>query len=326
MPFLNISAVCNKNCSFCFADYMKYDTMQFMSMDLIENILSKKSSESDEDKTNPLFIAGGEPTLHPNFSDILDMCKRKNLYFGIFSNLIFNQRVLDSIISHKDNILGIGVNGSSLSLENIDMFVKNYSALNKHISSLEMGFIIDDKTLNHAKFKDYFEFVYDKLYKLDNKNIITEVKICQDLVGSDEKRDDFYFLSEEFGEYYIMMLKIFLSKNIYPHIDYRVFRCQFDSEEKYKFVQKFVDPFVCGTNSILLPDGTASSCYANTTRINIPIEKYQRLKTIQDETKLKLDKMMKSTKSAKKCSTCQHYRKSCDGPCLAFFKVDKNEQ
>ena len=58
---------CNLKCPYCFADDMIQEKTKNIDLDDFREMLRFLSKTPD----NHVGIIGGEPTLHPNFSDIL---------------------------------------------------------------------------------------------------------------------------------------------------------------------------------------------------------------------------------------------------------------
>lgn len=83
---------CNQKCPYCFAE-SKLESAQsvkksHMSMDNLKTILDfcKKSG------INRFGILGGEPTLHPHFSEAIKMIVDEKISFNIFSNGIIRKK------------------------------------------------------------------------------------------------------------------------------------------------------------------------------------------------------------------------------------------
>lgn len=72
-PYLMITSKCNYKCRHCCFSCSKRG--QHMSMEVVEQSLKRFSD------CELLVIGGGEPTLHPQFWDIIKLCKEHG-YFG----------------------------------------------------------------------------------------------------------------------------------------------------------------------------------------------------------------------------------------------------
>ncbi|MDD2715535.1 MAG: radical SAM protein [Candidatus Wallbacteria bacterium] len=76
LPVFSITNACNLDCPICFT-YNRNDIKYFMSKEefgkIIENIVLAQG------KVDLINITGGEPTLHPQLFDLLDLCRRPEI-------------------------------------------------------------------------------------------------------------------------------------------------------------------------------------------------------------------------------------------------------
>ncbi len=103
-----LNSYCNLKCNYCFADEYMEETVNSpgKSMDFdyfIGEMLPKI-------KTTPVLnFMGGEPTLHPRFTEIFSQTLEQMLPFsnlGVFTNGLMPDKVLDCLMA------SIGINGS----------------------------------------------------------------------------------------------------------------------------------------------------------------------------------------------------------------------
>jgi sulfatase maturation enzyme AslB (radical SAM superfamily) len=90
MSNICITSVCNRNCDYCFS---QHDTgaPAFMSLDLFRQCLAfLQRSEIDQ-----VRILGGEPTLHPNFREIMDLAMETGKKILLFTNGMMPEKTLD---------------------------------------------------------------------------------------------------------------------------------------------------------------------------------------------------------------------------------------
>lgn len=77
--YIEITNICNKNCSFCSIDNR---TKEFMSIEKFEHILKEIKPY-----TNYIYLhVKGEPLLHPHLSEILKLCNQYQIYVNITTN------------------------------------------------------------------------------------------------------------------------------------------------------------------------------------------------------------------------------------------------
>ncbi len=74
LALIEINQACNLNCPVCFAESSTSKTGQ-RSLEEIEGMLD--TLVASEGEPDLLQISGGEPTIHPDFFEILDACKKR---------------------------------------------------------------------------------------------------------------------------------------------------------------------------------------------------------------------------------------------------------
>ena len=138
MSNIAITHACNKECSYCFASIERKNIMNkkdrkesdlHMSTSEFLNILNKHSSEERQH----IKILGGEPTIHPNFCEFIDICCERSIDLTIITNLLFGEKVKSNLENHiinDTNEISFLVNCSELDLyKRMNKFEKNYRFL-----------------------------------------------------------------------------------------------------------------------------------------------------------------------------------------------------
>lgn len=94
---IEITNYCPHNCKFCSSesiDNIKKAT--FLDFNDIRKLLKKQKSTF-----NHIIISGGEPLSHPQFWDILQLCKEYSedvvVYSNAITHLIYNPHVIDGV-------------------------------------------------------------------------------------------------------------------------------------------------------------------------------------------------------------------------------------
>ena len=85
MANLAISTVCNQNCPYCFTvDYLNKagGHREFLDIDGFEKSLSFLERSGIEE----IRLLGGEPTLHPQFIELIKRARKTGKRMVIFSN------------------------------------------------------------------------------------------------------------------------------------------------------------------------------------------------------------------------------------------------
>lgn len=159
--YIEITNVCNLNCSFCIKDNRKKSEM---SIDEFETILKKIDKY-----TNYIYLhVKGEPFIHNNLDKILSLANKYNKYVNITTNGVFLKEKVD-ILKKYNNIRQINI---SLHSENnktnyIEDIMEAVDEL-KNIFVVYRFWTLKDNKLDNRMIK-YLEKIKDK-YNIDNEN------------------------------------------------------------------------------------------------------------------------------------------------------------
>ena len=108
--YVEITNMCNKNCSFCSKDDK---TKREIKLEEMDEVLTKLKPY-----TNYLYLhVKGEPLFHSKIKEILDLCKKYNYYINITTNGSLLSKNIDEIINNK-NIRQINISLHSIKSEN----------------------------------------------------------------------------------------------------------------------------------------------------------------------------------------------------------------
>ncbi len=75
LAVLEITQSCDLGCNICYAN--SKDDKKYLSLDKIKKMVD--TTVKNEGTQDVLQISGGEPTLHPDFFEILDYCKKSSI-------------------------------------------------------------------------------------------------------------------------------------------------------------------------------------------------------------------------------------------------------
>ena len=96
-----LSNVCQLDCVHCFV--AERDRTQSLPLDLYEDILSQVSSYG----IRSMSFTGGEPTLHPQFADVLDIASRRGFMFDLITNGWNFPRTLPILRQYRQGLLSV---------------------------------------------------------------------------------------------------------------------------------------------------------------------------------------------------------------------------
>ncbi len=93
VPFITLTYGCNFSCRHCFIRGLEKEFPVQMS---IENF-NKLIRWIKKQRIYKIQLWGGEPTTHPQFCEILDICKREGLRVWLYTNNFFNDSIMEKL-------------------------------------------------------------------------------------------------------------------------------------------------------------------------------------------------------------------------------------
>lgn len=104
---IDICAACNAACPFCPRLYMPQERSKgYMSLDLFKFILEEAKKKSIK---NIRLYSTAEPTLHPEFDEIIDLLKKDNFFVSVSTNASLLDKHIDALM--KVDILQFSIEG-----------------------------------------------------------------------------------------------------------------------------------------------------------------------------------------------------------------------
>jgi hypothetical protein len=138
---LAISTVCNQNCPYCFTvDYLNKSGTQrdFLSVDDFENNLSfLERSDIDE-----VRLLGGEPTLHPQFTELIKRARKTGKRIMIFSNGLIPEDALSCLESLPVTECTVLVNVNAPDIAGESIHARRYVTIRRLGERTLLGFNI----------------------------------------------------------------------------------------------------------------------------------------------------------------------------------------
>ncbi len=117
---------CNFNCHDCYARGLNNNFPQYF---LLEDFEKLSSWLKEQDFSQFSFI-GGEPTTHPKFKEIMDICSKEQIAFTISTNLLFGDFLMKEML--KNSCL-IGV-----TIDYILPYIKNKKEKERYFANLKI--------------------------------------------------------------------------------------------------------------------------------------------------------------------------------------------
>lgn len=326
----NIAIVnyCNLKCPYCFADDMIHEEVETISLDDYRKILGFISKTPK----NHVGIIGGEPTLHPQFEEILKetniYCRELRTSATLFTNGIELERYLPFIGQN----MGLLINCNTPVNQSAESYKKHIDVLD-HLYELGWlnpangGTVPPKANCGCNIFPGCTDYSYmwdivDK-YHLDHiRTSVVSPAACYECWRTDKER------------YYQMMKPIFLEfcENAVKHhcrlnLDCgRIPMCYFNREETELITsicdnieQGFCEPVVD-----IKPDFKATACFGSYDPIDI--RDFENLLELERYLLLKKSYPRAEANCTGKCSTCKkHKLLQCQGGCLGFADMSRIE-
>ena len=130
MPNISIINKCNLKCKYCFAENMIQEPLDYMTLETYQNILDILSKEENRENRK-VGIIGGEPTLHPQFLEILKLTKIYSQQTDANVTLFTNGIELNNFIGEikKNKKLSILLNCNKLTGDQYNKMLLNIDSL-----------------------------------------------------------------------------------------------------------------------------------------------------------------------------------------------------
>lgn len=181
MANLLITSLCNRRCSFCFArgrlrdGGSGRDRPLHMTRDEIRKVMDLMERTDERD----LRLLGGEPTLHPEFVNIVEEGLKRNFHVNVFTNGFMPRPVADFLGNVPQCKLSVLCNVSPQAVDpEPQRRLRDYS-LDRLGERAALGITVTGADFDHGFLLDYI-----RRFKL-NKNV--RVGISQPMVGRENE-------------------------------------------------------------------------------------------------------------------------------------------
>jgi MoaA/NifB/PqqE/SkfB family radical SAM enzyme len=139
---IELTNICNLHCSYCLRDEdaLYHTPANFLDADFLEKLVGEARQVMGI--TNLIFT-GGEPTLHPQFSKLIEMAEANGLMVSFVTNGWHFDRVWPTLTAHRGSITHVAFSLDGVTRETHDLwrgagsFVKVVRALSRcHASKM----------------------------------------------------------------------------------------------------------------------------------------------------------------------------------------------
>lgn len=323
MSHIVLTHDCNKGCSFCFAKQSRLRVGadgRHMSLEMLDSVLDKQPSNQS------VKLLGGEPTLHPQFGEVLDRCLRRG--FGVFliSNFLFSTGVRDSVLealSRERTEMGFLANASELDGHGrMETFKANYEAVLQALRKRNREHALYCRiTLGPnepiGKYLAYVDYLRANLSKMPTLRISPS---CPD-----RDTNNAVLGNTAIGDGLVALAEKIIDLGIEFRIDHTLYPCVYDTEDKYRLLQRYSMQGVksgCGIVAApadYMPDGTAMFCYVNP-KITVDARPMGSDSEVNESLLSAANGIRDAVGLPKQCESCLHRANgACDGPCLGLL-------
>lgn len=191
---LSLTNYCNYQCSYCCAEIPPVNkTSIFESKETIINTLNRLFNFNY--KSYFIILTGGEPTIYPNFLDIvkyINNINQKNIYLNIISNgsrsCNYYEELFKSVSNIKYFTLRISIHLEYANIKHIQDII---ILANKYNKNVLISFML------HPLLKKEIKFFYERLFAL-RKNYIFNMSFDELQDGKDYDKIDSRYTEEDF--------------------------------------------------------------------------------------------------------------------------------
>lgn len=317
MANILITNRCNRKCPFCFArlrvnikgkvspDYMSRDDVRKV-MDFMER--------SDDPQ---LRLLGGEPTLHPDFIDIVTEALARDFHVHIFTNGIMSKKTADFLSDIPKEKLSLLCNVSHDEIDTENHRKRKNYALKKLAEKAQVGM-----TITSPDFE--YQYLIDLINAFGLRRHV-RVGIAQPIVGCDNAYLEGHQYREA-GKRIVKMARSCIKEEILIGFDCGMTLCMFD-EAEIGFLMKNTEGFVMRCDPIIDvgTDLDVWNCFPLSNVLVSHLDQYET-RNKANKTYKKVIAPYRVLGCRPECFTCIHLkRKQCTGGCLAHAMNSLNK-
>jgi hypothetical protein len=277
-----------------------------------------------KDGYQTIKLLGGEPTIHPEFPEMINFLIKTNTTVTLISNLLYTDKAIrDCIYQAVQNgiISGVLANAAELNdTKSLYIFKQNYSAILESSVKQGQAKITAGITLSRDKSAGeeiaYLEFLAQNIP-------ISKLRLSLDF-QSKNSIDTFFINNKDYGQKILAIIYKCLDLRIPMSWDCKIYPCMFEKAVFQKDIEGFVQQLyaVCPAESApfdVFPDMTYIHCYPAQSLSGKNILKFSRLSEAFGEITFLKKTLQASLKNnlPKNCFSCDYYKTNyCDSLCL----------
>jgi len=316
-PIIILSYDCNRDCFYCSAKGLKElrsGKIKTVEFGALLDWLARQG-------IHMAGLSGGEPTLHPKFNELINLASEKGFSLEIATNNLFGENKrkafecgpIKSIAVHFDE-------PGFYSPKELDLFHQNLDFLSGLPASLGLAHNIFSKKTSHDHI---FEACQKYGIKKVSMSIVTPGVLKQNYFVKIREIDGLFQKIVSFAEQAESMGIEFELNNVLP-------RCAFSEEHSEFLEEKGLLKSKCLVHSekfnpivTIQPDLSVNAC--SRTSINRKnVLEFKSLRELKESMEREFEEL-RAEPLIEKCLECKYWIKKCQGGCLVYKDVKKNE-
>lgn len=318
MVNLLITMRCNRSCSYCFAKekIRSYSELQ-MNKDITLSDLQKVIQFLGRNESDTIQLAGGEPTIHPEFDRILSTLLDSGFDLNVLSNALWDASKNELFAKIPPTKLGF--------LLNIDArrtySDKEWEIIERNLSSLQdrgnvtLSFNIFEKEPN-------YEYIFDLVSRKNIRNL--RLSFSMPVVVGQAKNA--HIPLKDYHDFAPMVMD-FVNRadanNVCVKLDNTVPICMFSKDQLGELMLKEVlDPrrnFVCFPAIDIGPDLSIWRCFGTANLFNKKMDDFRSLREAFEFFNTAFDQFQHRVYPLPECETCRYAKERiCQGGCIGF--------
>lgn len=311
MPNILLTTYCNRRCPYCFAlDAMEGSASREMTL---RELVTAADMIVASGRLNT-GVLGGEPTLHPQFCEMIGYLMARGISVRVFTNGLCRPDVMDGIERMLGgNRLKFVVNVNFPGVDPEDKRAAQEAFVTRFARFCDLGLNVFRPDLDPT-------FIADLARRTGVRDRRVRVGLAQPIVG---ETNTFLDLHEyrRVAEGIVHLAEAVFDLGMVVSLDCGFPLCAFTDEQLGRLRRVRADAkFVCNTATDIAPGGVSWSCFPLASTNRAEVNSGTRLKQLEDAF-LAMNESHRSRFRAgvfAECDDCAYRRQRvCDGGCLA---------
>ncbi len=321
MPNIMLTYGCNLKCPYCFANEFVNKKSSYITEEAFIKAVEFLTRESN----NRIGLIGGEPTLHPQFKDYLELLisNRNVSEVTVYTNGILLDKFINQIVSPKFRLLVNCNSPDDIGRENFERIRKNLvDLINNH-------YMRDRINLGVNLYTDEMDymFIVDLLKELGLHRVRISLTV-PDFSRCSDKGSIEYFKRRK--GFLLQFLRDMHSNDILPYYDCnKPPYCIWDNEEK-EWLENMVAHYGVESNLIgnhsfcypvidILPNLQAVRCFGMSEYEKVDIKDFEGVSEIASYFLNQIDSASYLIPTDDVCKECRERKgRKCTAGCIGF--------